>query len=282
MNLNPPFSAIPIPVQAGGGMTQPYLPIPPKEVTPFNLFPPAPPEQLADTTGNNAFFNNLNIRGSIVGGTPGLPFVGEPFIIQKTLRFNNTGDPTAFTTDIIAEDFNTIAIRGPEPADVNRIRVYGYYNSSNGQYERTSYQQNASTSHITTESNDGTGVELIIATLEGFPGDTDCPITIAPGKSTLGWVFRANTGHFGPQNAGVQDILGIRNVNALNYISTTGGFQFNPTTVSPANTLRGGVGAPATGLGAIGDMYFRADTPGTANQRIYIKTAAAVWTALVV
>ena len=46
-------------------------------------------------------------------------------------------------------------------------------------------------------------------------------------------------------------------------------------------TLRGGSGAPATGLGAIGDYYFRTDTPGTANQRIYVKTAAATWTGVV-
>lgn len=44
--------------------------------------------------------------------------------------------------------------------------------------------------------------------------------------------------------------------------------------------LWGGTGAPATGLGAVGDFYFRSDTPGTANQRIYAKTAAAVWTGI--
>lgn len=48
-----------------------------------------------------------------------------------------------------------------------------------------------------------------------------------------------------------------------------------------ASSLFSGNGAPATGLGAIGDYYFRNDTPGTANQRIYVKTAAAVWTGIV-
>jgi hypothetical protein len=42
-----------------------------------------------------------------------------------------------------------------------------------------------------------------------------------------------------------------------------------------------GTGAPATGLGVVGDYYFRTDTPSTANQRIYVKTAAAVWTGIV-
>jgi hypothetical protein len=45
--------------------------------------------------------------------------------------------------------------------------------------------------------------------------------------------------------------------------------------------LRGGSGVPATSLGAVGDYYFRTDTPGTSLQRIYVKTAAAVWTGVV-
>lgn len=52
----------------------------------------------------------------------------------------------------------------------------------------------------------------------------------------------------------------------------------NGTTAGPRQW--GGTGAPATGLGAVGDYYFRSDTPGTANQRIYVKTAAAVWTGI--
>ena len=43
----------------------------------------------------------------------------------------------------------------------------------------------------------------------------------------------------------------------------------------------GGSGAPPTSLGGVGDYYFRSDTPSTANQRIYIKTASATWTGIV-
>ena len=39
-------------------------------------------------------------------------------------------------------------------------------------------------------------------------------------------------------------------------------------------------GAPAAGLGNNGDFYFRSDTPGTANQRIYVKSAGA-WVGIV-
>ncbi len=40
-------------------------------------------------------------------------------------------------------------------------------------------------------------------------------------------------------------------------------------------------GVPTAALGNVGDYAFRTDTPGTANQRQYIKTAAGTWTALV-
>jgi hypothetical protein len=43
--------------------------------------------------------------------------------------------------------------------------------------------------------------------------------------------------------------------------------------------LLGGSGAPAGGLGANGDYYFRTDTPGTSNQRLYVKASGA-WTGI--
>ena len=43
----------------------------------------------------------------------------------------------------------------------------------------------------------------------------------------------------------------------------------------------GGSGAPPTSLGGVGDYYFRSDTPSTANQRLYVKTASATWTGIV-
>ena len=46
-------------------------------------------------------------------------------------------------------------------------------------------------------------------------------------------------------------------------------------------TILGGSGAPGAALGAVGNYYFRTDTPATANQRIYVKTAAATWTGIV-
>ncbi|HEY8998953.1 MAG TPA: glycosyl hydrolase family 28-related protein [Candidatus Saccharimonadales bacterium] len=55
----------------------------------------------------------------------------------------------------------------------------------------------------------------------------------------------------------------------------TGGLQLNG-----ASTTYSGSGAPSSALGANGDYYFRSDTPGTANQRMYVKVAGA-WTGIV-
>lgn len=40
--------------------------------------------------------------------------------------------------------------------------------------------------------------------------------------------------------------------------------------------LLGGVGVPPASLGSDGDYYFRQDTPGVVNQRIYAKVSG-VW-----
>jgi hypothetical protein len=41
-----------------------------------------------------------------------------------------------------------------------------------------------------------------------------------------------------------------------------------------------GSGAPNNANGSNGDYYFRTDTPGTSNQRIYVKSAGS-WTGVV-
>jgi hypothetical protein len=43
--------------------------------------------------------------------------------------------------------------------------------------------------------------------------------------------------------------------------------------------IYGGSGAPAVGLGSNGDFYFRTDTPGSVNQRLYVKSAGT-WTGI--
>jgi hypothetical protein len=47
-----------------------------------------------------------------------------------------------------------------------------------------------------------------------------------------------------------------------------------------AGALYTGAGAPVAGQGNNGDYYFRQDTPGTVNQRVYVKSAGA-WVGII-
>lgn len=75
-----------------------------------------------------------------------------------------------------------------------------------------------------------------------------------------------------------------RNIYAANWVvAATGSFlgvNFGNGTVTSGNQMLGGTGAPAAGMGNNGDYYFRTDTPGTANQRLYVKSGGA-WTGIV-
>jgi hypothetical protein len=65
------------------------------------------------------------------------------------------------------------------------------------------------------------------------------------------------------------DVAGA-NVIEATVASGAGGLKLNT-----AATIRAGSGVPSNGLGANGDFYFRTDTPGTANQRLYVRSAGA-------
>lgn len=57
-------------------------------------------------------------------------------------------------------------------------------------------------------------------------------------------------------------------------LQLSGGVQ-----VATSSTLWSGSGAPSSGLGSNGDFYFRDDTPGTSNQRLYVKSSGS-WTGI--
>jgi hypothetical protein len=90
-----------------------------------------------------------------------------------------------------------------------------------------------------------------------------------------------------------QDLTGIDRVGSLHARSvlreiyddgthlTSGQLQLDSgVQVNKAGTIYSGSGAPASTLGNNGDFYFRIDTPGTANQRLYVKSAGA-WAGIV-
>jgi len=66
----------------------------------------------------------------------------------------------------------------------------------------------------------------------------------------------------------------------LGLVSARGGLQSGNGTATGA-TVWSGSGAPNITASVTGDIYFRTDATGTANERIYIATAANTWTGIV-
>jgi hypothetical protein len=82
-------------------------------------------------------------------------------------------------------------------------------------------------------------------------------------------------------------------ITAAGVVSSTGGTPTAPNTPTASVLMAGGgvrlngssstysgSGVPSSSLGANGDYFFRTDTPGTANQRIYVKSAGA-WAGII-
>jgi hypothetical protein len=80
----------------------------------------------------------------------------------------------------------------------------------------------------------------------------------------------------------------VRNAIGANGIKVTGNIASpyatiglgTPAGLSQSGSITQGSGVPSNANGNNGDYYFRTDTPGTANQRIYVKSAG-VWTGIV-
>jgi len=89
------------------------------------------------------------------------------------------------------------------------------------------------------------------------------------------WFIDGLSGCFLAWNDNLLDI-GASGANRPRNIFAAGVIQAPVLQISNVNLL-GGSSAPAAGLGADGDFFFRKDTPGVAGQRIYVKSSGA-WT----
>ena len=110
----------------------------------------------------------------------------------------------------------------------------------------------------------------MVATVTGTGFKTLCgngaPLNIrarAPGDTTVA-LFK---------DYGGTSIAGVTTKGAIQPGAPSGAF-------GGGNGLFQGTGVPSNADGASGDIYFRVDTPGTANQRIYIKNGGA-WVGIV-
>lgn len=82
-----------------------------------------------------------------------------------------------------------------------------------------------------------------------------------------------------PELDRVQDhVVGVLNP-ILRALPQAGTHPTTPAGQPQTGVLYMGQGAPANANGNPGDFYLRTDTPGTANQRLYVKSAGA-WTGI--
>ena len=117
-------------------------------------------------------------------------------------------------------------------------------------------------------------------------GHTTCTVQFS-GGANVNWIGGDNSGDpylwGGGPGTGSSAYGGISTSNSVfsaGAIYGAGrGISPGSSTGSTTNVLWSGSGAPGAGVGSNGDFWFRTDTPGTVNQRIYIKAAGA-WTAL--
>jgi hypothetical protein len=83
---------------------------------------------------------------------------------------------------------------------------------------------------------------------------------------------------------GVQpsSVAGARpmNIYAAGMITAPAGIRLGVTGQTNGPMLFAFSGLPSASWGSNGDYYFRQDTPGTVNQRIYVKSAGA-WVGIV-
>ena len=130
----------------------------------------------------------------------------------------------------------------------------------------------------------GGSYDEVIAWALGIMMDTLSP---QAGVTLLADVIRKKTagGVFSFQAAGgtpvwvVDDSTGVTTFQFP--VSVTGALHpGTPAGATQAGAIYGGSGAPNNAQGNNGDFFFRTDTPGTANQRIYVRSAGA-WVGIV-
>lgn len=128
------------------------------------------------------------------------------------------------------------------------------------------------------------------AALTKFLRKSDADVAYAP-KADPTFVFAARAGNFtatgtsdiplvvkgaSGQAANMFEVRNNGNTPLLGANSFGGLLLSNFGVAISGGALYGGTGAPPNGNGSNGDFFLRTDTPGTANQRLYVKSAG-VW-----
>lgn len=219
------------------------------------------------------FCNNL----AISSGQPSSN-ISTPVIQTDLLGFGSV-NPDTF---LIREAANTLAQRNG--ANAQQFWLYNTYTDASN-FERLRIMWSANVAYIQTEGG-GTGSPsraLNIRTVGS--GDLNLGVNnqiMFLLKGGQGHLFAAtdNTYDIGANGANrPRNVYVAGNVIMGGYISPLGGMQLG-NGAAIGSSFWSGAGAPGAAQGVNGDYYFRNDTPGTANQRIYVKSAGA-WVGIV-
>lgn len=115
-------------------------------------------------------------------------------------------------------------------------------------------------------------------------GNAATPLLNTMNGSPTGMAFKSITGNGAPIKIRASSALDTWVAQFENFgggaiarITTEGGVQPGAPdgTFTAANAIYQGSGVPSNADGNNGDFYFRTDTPGTINQRLYVKAAGA-------
>ena len=174
--------------------------------------------------------------------------------------FNASAPPGTFYNGILAQ---TLAGEQVIVSD-NEVR-------STGVVANTTYQ------FISAQATDNTGTNIIsVHDNKCYGANVSNQNAFAFDGHLISQTFLVNEWNNSASNFPAANLYSLNTNVTFNKLQSQCGIAPNNS-----STLYSGTGVPASTLGVNGDFYFRTDTPGTANQRMYIK-AAGVWSALTI
>jgi hypothetical protein len=226
-----------------------------------------------DIQGNVTYpITNFKVIGNFIGANS--TYVADAVRIDRAVatiiadNYTVRGSGVAYKTTANADRTQILANR-QSPAEAITVWLSNsgtntfvdYINQSTGVHSLTlPFALTTVGGTVALATNGATQVKASSATALGFSSGADPSAT---GMDTS--LSRTAAGIVAVGNGTVGDGSGGLYATKYQFVS--------------AATLKSGSGAPAAG-GNSGDIYFRTDTPGTANQRIYINNAGT-WTGIV-
>jgi hypothetical protein len=213
----------------------------------------------------------VSTTGQFLGQTDNSYDIGAAGGRPRSITVGTSVVTPLLDTPLLAPTGNVIEQRNGTNAQT--LRIYNTFTDASN-YERGGIKWAGNILRFVADAGLGTG-----ANREVFLGTEGLAATYVVTGNTIRWQFQP-AGHLVAQADSTYDI-GASGANRPHSVYVGSAYYTAMNTAAQGPGIWGGSGAPATGLGAVGDVYHRSDTPTTSLQRMYVKTAAAVWTGIV-